>query len=156
MVGQFVLFCFYADQLKTAMVSKQSELTVDNREFKKLRRLLQRKRHFKVELWVRLTFLRLFQVGHFVTNKRGARSFAWHEWFSCKGKDLLLRYRVVVKTSIISRTSTLGRLSKKIASKSESYVQHDYFSSFNQSNNLVPMVSPLPERPWDRGRQSNH
>ena len=58
MVGQFVLFCFYADQLKTAMVSKQSELTVDNREFKKLRPLLQRKRHFKVELWVRLTFLR--------------------------------------------------------------------------------------------------
>ena len=75
MVGQFVLFCFYADQLKTAMVSKQSELTVDNREFKKLRRLLQRKRQFKVELWVKLTFLRLFQVGHFVTNKRARCTF---------------------------------------------------------------------------------
>ena len=30
--------------------------------------------------------------------------------------------------------SSLGRLRQNIASKSVPYVQHDYFSSFNQSN----------------------
>ena len=56
-------------------------------EFKKLRRLLQRKRHIKKQLCVRLNVSRLFQVGHVVQNKRSALSFAWHEWFSCKGKE---------------------------------------------------------------------
>ena len=38
----------------------------DNREVKKLRRLLQGKRHFKIELCVRLSVSRLFDVGHVV------------------------------------------------------------------------------------------
>ena len=38
----------------------------DNREFKKLRRFLQGKRHFKIELCVRLRVSRLFDVGHVV------------------------------------------------------------------------------------------
>ena len=55
-----------------------------NREFKKPRRLLQRKRHIKIELCVRLSVLRLFQVDHVVQNKRSALLLARHEWFSRK------------------------------------------------------------------------
>ena len=58
-----------------------------NTKFKKLRRLLQRKRYTKIE--------------HVVQNRRSALSLAWREWFSCKRqrmKDLLLRARVVVRT----------------------------------------------------------
>ena len=65
-------------------------LVIINREFKKLRRLLQRKRHIKVELCIRLSILRLFHVhdvDHVVQNRRTALSLAWHEWFSCKGKE---------------------------------------------------------------------
>ena len=57
------------------------------REFKKLRRQLQRKRHIKIELCVKLIFLRLSRVDHVVQNRRTALSLAWYEWFSCKGKE---------------------------------------------------------------------
>ena len=57
------------------------------REFKKLRRQLQRKRHNKIELCVKLSLLRLFHVDHVVQNRRIALSLAWYEWFSCKGKE---------------------------------------------------------------------
>ena len=59
----------------------------DSREFKKLRRQLQRKRHIKIELCVNLSLLRLFHVHHDVQNRRTALSLAWYEWFSCKGKE---------------------------------------------------------------------
>ena len=57
------------------------------REFKKLRRQLQRKRDIEIELCVKLSLLRLFHVGHVVQNRRSALSLAWHKWFLCKGKD---------------------------------------------------------------------
>ena len=54
--------------------------TIENREFKKLRRLLQGKRHIKIELCVvRLSVLPLFQVGHLVKDKRSALSLAWQK-----------------------------------------------------------------------------
>ena len=46
----------------------------DNREFKKLRRQLQGKRHIKIELCVKLSLLRLFHVDHVVQNRRSALS----------------------------------------------------------------------------------
>ena len=55
-----------------------------NREFKKLRWQLQRKRHIKIELSVKLSLK--FHVDHVVQNRRTALSLAWYEWFSCKGK----------------------------------------------------------------------
>ena len=58
-----------------------------NRGFKKLRWQLKRKRHIQIELCVRVSALRLFQVGHVVQNKRSALSLGWHECFSCKGKE---------------------------------------------------------------------
>ena len=36
----------------------------ENRKFKKLPRQLQRKRHVKIELFIRLRALRLFHVGY--------------------------------------------------------------------------------------------
>ena len=58
-----------------------------NREFKKLRRQLKRKRHIKIELCVKLSLLRLFHVDHVVQNRRTTLSLPWYEWFSCKGKE---------------------------------------------------------------------
>ena len=58
-----------------------------NREFKKLRRQLQRKRHIEIELCVKLSLLRLFHVDHVVQNTRIALSLAWYERSSCKGKE---------------------------------------------------------------------
>ena len=63
------------------------KIYVENREFKKLRRQLQRKRHIKIELCVKLSLLRLFPVDHVVQNTRIALSLAWHERFSCKAKE---------------------------------------------------------------------
>ena len=57
------------------------------RKFERLRRPLQRKRHIKVELSVRLNVSRLFHAGHVVQNRRSALSLALQEWFSCKGKE---------------------------------------------------------------------
>ena len=76
-----------------------------NRDFKKPRRRLQRKRHIKREICVRLSVFRQFHVGQVVQNKRSALSLAWQEWFSCKGKEWKIygsvRCRVVVRTSNI-------------------------------------------------------
>ena len=58
-----------------------------NREFKKLRRQLKWKRHIKIELCVNFSLLRLFHVGDVVQNRLSALLLAWHEWFSCKGKE---------------------------------------------------------------------
>ena len=58
-----------------------------NREFKKLRRQLQGKRHILIKLFINLSLLRLFHVDHVVQNRRSALSLAWHEWFSGKGKE---------------------------------------------------------------------
>ena len=57
------------------------------REFKKLRRQLQRKRHIKIELYVKLSLFGLFHVDDVVQNRRTALSLASCEWFSCKGKE---------------------------------------------------------------------
>ena len=59
----------------------------NNREFKKLRRQLQRKCHIKIELCVKLSLLQLFHVDHIVQNTRIALSLAWYGRFSCKGKE---------------------------------------------------------------------
>ena len=58
------------------------------REFKKLRRQLQRKLLIKIELCVKSSLLQLFHFGRVVKkNRRSALSLAWHKWFSCKGRE---------------------------------------------------------------------
>ena len=49
--------------------------TTSNGEFKRQRRLSQRKRHIEVELCVNLSFFRLFHVGHVVQNRRSEVHF---------------------------------------------------------------------------------
>jgi len=56
-----------------------SAVVINDREFKKLRRLLQQKRHIKIELWLRLSVMRFFQVGHVVQTRQTIFSLAWHE-----------------------------------------------------------------------------
>ena len=46
------------------------------KEFKKLRRQLQRKRHIKIELCVKLSLYPIFHVAHVVQNRRRALSLA--------------------------------------------------------------------------------
>lgn len=58
-----------------------------NREFKKLRLLLQWKRHFKIVLRSRLGVSWLFHVGHFVGNKGSVLLLDWNERFSHKGRE---------------------------------------------------------------------
>ena len=85
------MFVFHPFQTTDSFV-KHRKVTLsvrpwEIREFKKLRRQLQWNRDIKIELCVKLSLLRLFHVGHSVQNWRTALSLAWHEWFSCKGKD---------------------------------------------------------------------
>ena len=72
------------------LLSVRFDLTcslLNNREFQKLRRLLQRNCHNKLKLCVRLNVLQLFHVGHVVENRRSVLPLAWHELFSCRGTE---------------------------------------------------------------------
>ena len=100
-------------------------------EFKKLRRQLKRKRHVKIELCVNSLSVTLYKIGgvHFrslATN--GFHLKAKTEIFaaasSCCHQNL--KYE--------NFTSSFARPCQNIAPKSVPHVQHDYFSSFNQSN----------------------
>jgi len=50
-------------------------------------RQLQRKRHRKIELCVRLNALRFFQFDHVVQNWRGTLLLVWNEWFLIIGRE---------------------------------------------------------------------
>ena len=67
---------------KTSLFKPQRARRED-REPEKLRQLLQRKRHFKIER----KCIALFHVGFVVQSKRTVLLLAWHEWFSCKGRE---------------------------------------------------------------------
>ena len=122
--------------------------TTGNGEFKRQRRLLQRKRQIEIELCVNLSVFRLFHVGHVVQNRRSALSFAWHEMGPMhRMKDLLLRARGVVRTSNIKISPRpLTGYVEKTAPKSVLHVPHAsdlsffcffclfFFFSFNQSS----------------------
>ena len=69
------------------MLSSFLATTTATREFKKLRRLVQRKSHVKIELYFRLSVLQLFHIGHVEGNRRSVLSLAWHEQSSCKAKE---------------------------------------------------------------------
>ena len=121
---------------------------INNREFKKLRRQLQRKSHIKIELCVNLSLLRLFQVDHVVQNRRTALTIAWYEWFSWKAKSerfTTASSRCRQNIKYVNFTLSFSRLRQNIAPKSVPHAQHDYFSSFNQSNlNLMALSLTLP------------
>ena len=116
----------------------------DCREFKKLRRLLQRKRHIKIVLCVRFRVMRLSRVDHAVQTRRSVLSLALHEWFSCRGKErkiFCLWLALSSELQIWKFHVAFCRLRQQIATKSVRHVQHDYFSSFNQSNHWYVALS---------------
>ena len=82
-------FSITQDSRTTKLLLDESSRSsqVDNREFKKLRRQLQRKRDIKIVLCVNWSPLRLFHVGYNVQIRQSAPALAWHEWFSHKGKE---------------------------------------------------------------------
>ena len=120
----------------------------DSREFKKLRRQLQRKRHIKIELCVKLSLSWLFHVGHVVQNRRSVLSLAWYEWFICKGKEwkiyccdpALSSEAQIWKFHVVVWQTTSKHCTKKRAARAARL-----FSSFNQSNHwFVTLSSTLP------------
>ena len=76
-----------------------AQLKRHNREFKKLRRLLQRKRHVKIVLCVTWSVLRLFHVGHVVQKSTFACLARMAFRLRQRKKDLMLRAHVIISAS---------------------------------------------------------
>ena len=119
------------------------------REFKKLRRQLQGKRHIKIELCVKLSLLRLFHVYRVVQNRRSALSLSLlgTNGFHVKAKNERFTAASSRRQNLKYKnfTPSFGRLRQNIAPKSVPHLQHDYFSSFNQLNHwFVALPLTLP------------
>ena len=101
------------------------------KEFRKVRRLLQQK-HLLNPV-----------VGYLFCDC--SKLVTFYEMAMCLFTWLprMLQARIVFRTSFESFTLSFGRLRQKIAPKSVPHVQHDYFSSFNQSYHWF-RVLPLP------------
>ena len=85
---------------------------------KKLRGLLQRKCHIKIELCVRLSVLRLFHVGHVVQNRRNDCRLLGTNGFHVKAENERLTAagsRCRQKLKYENFTSSSGRLRQNIA-----------------------------------------
>ena len=118
-------------------LSRQNHFHLNNREFKKLRRQLQGKRHIKIKLCVKLSLLRLFHVDHVVQiggvhfrllGTTGFHVKAKSERFTAASSRCRQNFKYE------NFTSSFRTLRQNIAPKSVQHVQHDYFSPFNQSN----------------------
>ena len=115
---------------------------------------MQRKPHIKIELSVKLSLLRLCHVDHVVQSRRSASRLLGTNGFHVKAKSETFsatssRCRQNLKYE--NFTSSFGRLRQNIAAKSVPHVQHDCFSSFNQSNLSLTLPSSnlqLPTVIW--------
>ena len=119
---------------------KKPQRTYNTREFKKLRRELQGKRHIKIELCVKLSLLRLFLVDHVVQIGGGHFRLLGTNGFHVKAKNERFtsassRCRQNLKYEIF--TSSFGRLRQNIAPKSVPHVQHDYFFFIQPIKSLI-------------------
>ena len=77
---------------------------------------------------------------------RSALLHVWHERLANgEWKIYCRRFALSTEPQIWKYTSSFGRLRQNIAPKSVPHVQHDCFSSFNQSNHwFVALSLPLP------------
>ena len=88
----------------------------------------------------------IFHAGNVVQNRRGVLSFAWHEWFSCKGKewkiyccDLVLSSEPQIwKFHVVVRQTPSKHCTKKRAARAARL-----FFLFNQSNHRFVLSLPL-------------
>ena len=113
-----------------------------NREFQKLRRQLQRKRHIKIEVWVKLSLLRLFHVGYVVQNRSSALSLAWPSGFHVKAKNerfTAASSHCLQNLKYENLTPSFARIRQNIAPKSVPHVQHDYFPSLYSTNQIIDL-----------------
>ena len=105
------------------------------RKFKKLRTTAAaKKRHFKIELHIRLSVWRLFHVHHVVQNRRSSFSLAWHEWSSRNERFTAAGSPCRHNFKYVNLITSFDGLSRQTASKRVLEVQHDYLSLFNQFN----------------------
>lgn len=94
----------------------------------------------KIALCVSVNVLWLFRRGDVVEIKQKALSFSWQEEIGFHAKNerfigvLVLLWRQNLKYDNFA--SSFERPCQKLASKSVLHMQHDYFSSFKQSNCL--------------------
>ena len=94
---------------------------------------------------MRLSVFRLFRTGDVVQNRRSALLHVWHERLANEEwKIYCHRFALSAEPQIWKYTS-FGRTRQNTAPKSVPRVQHDCFSSFNQSNPwFVALLLPLP------------
>lgn len=114
----------------------------NNRQFKKLRRLLLWKRHFEIKLSRRLSVFWLFRVGHLVRNS--ALSLDWHERLSYKSRERKFSVCCVLSLSWEPQVSNFHRLAdyvKQLPKMGVPHAPHDYCSSFDQSDHCFVMLS---------------
>ena len=97
--------------------------------------------------------LRWSHVGQVAQNSRSPLSPAWHEWFSCQGREwkdywCWLKYEnfhVVIWQTTSKNCTNLQKKSCTCGTilKIAPHVQHDYFSSCSQSNHWFLALSLL-------------
>ena len=103
------------------------------RMFKKLRTTAAaKKRHFKIEIHIRLSVSRLFHVDDVVQNRRSPFSLAWHEGFSRNERFTAAGSPCCHNFKYVNFITSFGGLSRQTASKRVLQVQHDYFSLFKR------------------------
>lgn len=84
---------------------------------------------------------------HVAQYRRSVLSLAWYEWFLCKGKDWKIYCCALAFSSEPQKWKfhvVIWQPTSKIALRSLAHVQHDYHSSFNQSNHsfvVLPLIS---------------
>ena len=97
-------------------------------------------RSYENVLCVKLSALQLFHVGHFYKiGSVSVLSLYWHDWFSC-GEEENERSSSIKYENF---TSLFGRPGQKLSPESVPHVQHDYFSSLNQSYYWFVTLSSL-------------
>ena len=104
-----------------------------NREYKKLRRQLQGKRHIKIELCDYAMLITLYKMGgvHFRLLGADFHVKAKNERFTPASS------RCRQNLEYENFTSSFGRLRQNVAPKSVPYVQHDYF--FHSTNQIIDL-----------------
>ena len=109
------------------------------REFRKLRRQLQRKRNIKIELCVKLSLLRLFHVEYLAQNRRSVLWLAWYQWFSRKDKEW--RLALSSEPQIWQFHVVVCQTASKHCTKRRAVRAALLIFLFNQSNHLFVALS---------------
>ena len=94
----------------------------------------------------------IIPFGHvqLVQCRRCTFSSAWHEWFLCKGKELLLRARVVVRTSNMTLSRRLADYTSKNCTRERAARAAGLFFLIQLIKLLICGVVVAVTQPWRR------